>query len=69
MSSDGTIDVQWRKSSRSNGQGNCVETAVTNDGGRAVRDSKNRSGPTLRFTGDDWRAFIEGAKRGGFEAP
>ncbi|MGH3909142.1 MAG: DUF397 domain-containing protein [Pseudonocardiaceae bacterium] len=39
----------WRKSSRSGGGGECVEVARLADGARAVRDSKNPTGPTLRF--------------------
>jgi hypothetical protein len=41
---------KWRKSSFSGGgQGsNCVEV---NDAGTAVRDSKNPTGPELRFDG------------------
>lgn len=35
----------WRKSSRSSGQGNCVELANSLD---RVRDSKNPAGPALR---------------------
>jgi hypothetical protein len=48
----------WRKSSRSGGNGgNCVETA--SDGGAVlVRDTKdNGNGPVLRITADKWAAF------------
>lgn len=65
MSGDLTGAV-WRKSSRSNGQDNCVEIADLPDGGRAVRDSKDKSGPVLRFTAGEWRAFILGANAGEF---
>ncbi|WP_439675112.1 DUF397 domain-containing protein [Embleya sp. MST-111070] len=65
---DDLTGAVWRKSTRSNGDANCVETCVTGDGGRAVRDSKDKSGPILRFAGDEWRAFIVGAKCGGFDA-
>ncbi len=56
----------WRKSSRSGSNGQCTEVR---DRGEAVdvRDSKNRSGPMLTFTPDEWRAFIEGAKDGEFD--
>lgn len=40
----------WRKSTRSNERGTCVEVADLNNGGRAVRDSKDPTGPALRFT-------------------
>jgi hypothetical protein len=47
----------WRKSSYSgNSGGNCVEVA-----GQAsrvlVRDTADRTGPVLRFTGAAWRKF------------
>jgi len=53
---------KWRKSSYS-GQGNtCVEVATLPDGGRAVRDSKDKTGPILRFTSTEWHAFIKAVK-------
>ena len=58
----------WRKSSRSNGQNNCVEIAELADGGRAVRNSKdNGTGSVLVFTAGEWSAFIGGAKDGEFD--
>jgi Domain of unknown function (DUF397) len=54
----------WRKSTYSNGSGgNCVEVADLPDG-RAVRDSKHPHGPTLAFTRDQWRAFVQSIKAG-----
>ena len=49
--------TNWRKASYSNAGGNCVEVADLDDGGRAVRDSKDRSGPVLLFTAAEWQAF------------
>ncbi|MFJ6197752.1 DUF397 domain-containing protein [Micromonospora sp. NPDC092111] len=51
--------MDWRTSSRSSGNGNCVEVAA--DGGRiAVRDSKDRGGPALVFPPSAWTAFVTG---------
>lgn len=57
----------WRKSPRS-GHSDCVEVAVM-DGEVAVRDSKNRQGPVLRFTPSEWAAFIAGVEDGEFRLP
>ncbi|MEV0429942.1 DUF397 domain-containing protein [Micromonospora sp. NPDC050495] len=52
-------DAQWRKSTRSNGQGgNCVEVADNLPDVVAVRDSKDPSGPVLAFAPAAWRAFL-----------
>jgi hypothetical protein len=54
----------FRKSSHSGQENNCVEIAPTTTGGRAVRDSKSRRGPVLRFGPAPWQAFLAGAKAG-----
>lgn len=59
--------VTWKKSTRSNGSGDCVETARLADGSHAVRDSKNPNGAILMFTASEWRAFVEGVKDGEFD--
>lgn len=62
-----TDTVVWRKSSFSAGNGQCVETASLVEG-VAVRDSKDPSGPVLRFTSPAaWAAFLEGVKAGEFD--
>jgi hypothetical protein len=67
MSNDANAHVTWKKSTRSNGSGDCVEVAELPDGQRLVRDSKNPNGGLLTFTTSEWRAFIEGAKDGEFD--
>ncbi len=59
-------NARWFKSSRSSGNGQCVEVAVQPDG-VAVRDTKNREAGHLEFTLDEWNAFISGAKDGEFD--
>jgi hypothetical protein len=50
----------WHKPSRSAGANNCVEVAHTH-GWTALRDSKNKTGPILIFTDDEWSTFIKDA--------
>lgn len=59
-------ELTFQKSTRSGPvNDNCVEVALF-DGGAAVRDSKNPSGPVLLFTDAEWNAFGEGFKAGEF---
>ena len=53
---------RWRKSIRSANEGNCVEVADNLPGVVLVRDSKDRSGPTLAFRPAAWRSFVALAK-------
>jgi Domain of unknown function (DUF397) len=66
MSSD-LISATWRKSTRSMSATNCVEVADLTGGDRAVRDSKNQTGPALMFTTAAWAAFTAGVKSGEFD--
>ncbi len=60
--------AEWKKSTRSNGSGNCVEVATNLPGVVAVRDTKDKgAGPILTFTPDEWNAFIGGTKDGEFD--
>jgi hypothetical protein len=54
----GLAATAWRKSSASSVNGNCVEVASLPAGRMAVRDSKDKNGPILRFSRDEWHQFI-----------
>ncbi|GAB3481307.1 DUF397 domain-containing protein [Amycolatopsis cihanbeyliensis] len=58
----------WRTSSFSGGNGGqCVEVAEAPEGGRYVRDTKDRTRPAHYFTPAEWDAFIRGVKAGEFD--
>ncbi len=65
MSSTGLPNLQWRKSSYSNGQANCVEVASMKDRYTivAVRDSKAPDSNGLTFTAPAWQQFTDTVKR------
>jgi Domain of unknown function (DUF397) len=50
--------AQWRISTHSANGSTCVEVARNLPGIVAVRDSKDRQGPVLTFTPDQWQTFI-----------
>jgi len=63
-------DVRWRKASYSNSNGSCVEVGVKRTSAGEtylVRDTKDRSGPMLAFTTDEWNSFTAGVKDGEFD--
>ncbi len=54
--------IAWRKASYSTGNGgNCVEVG-TAPRVVAVRDTKDRTGPALAFSPQDWKAFTRRVK-------
>lgn len=59
--------ANWRKSTRSGNQGNCVEVADNLADVVAVRDSKDPHGPALTFEPTAFAAFVAGAKAGEFD--
>lgn len=60
--------IVWQKSSRSVGDGACVEVAFT-DCYVLVRDSKHRNGPILELTVDSWVSLIESIKQRLLDSP
>ncbi len=56
----------WRKSSRSNDQGLCVEVADNLIGVVGVRDSKDLAGPVLAVSPAGWAAFVAATKANAF---
>jgi Domain of unknown function (DUF397) len=61
-------NLNWIKSSLSYANGNCVQVAgLPDDEIIRIRDSKKPRGPVLKFTPDEWDAFIGGVLNGEFD--
>jgi hypothetical protein len=67
--------VRWKKSTRSAGNGACVEVAfiagvVASEGVSsevvAVRDSKDSEGPVLQFGSTAWQGFVASVRQDRF---
>jgi hypothetical protein len=54
--------AEWRKSSYSSQDGNCVEVARNVPGLVAVRDSKEPDGAKLVVSRETWRVFVRGVR-------
>jgi hypothetical protein len=63
-----TSGPSWIKSSLSFANGNCVEVADLPEGGVGVRNSRDPKGAVLRFTPDEWHAFVGGVVNGEFDS-
>lgn len=60
--------LRFRKSSRSEQSGHCVEIALSG-GGAAVRDSKNATGPMLQFSGAVLLPLVGKVRTGSLDLP
>lgn len=61
------MSPEWVKSSLSFANGNCVQVSDLPGGDVGVRNSNNPDGPVLRFTPDEWHAFVGGVRNGEFD--
>jgi hypothetical protein len=59
--------ASWRKSSFSNDQGECVETAQLDSGAIAVRNSNAPDAGVVLFTRAELNAWVKGCKAGEFD--
>lgn len=57
-----TDSLDWRVSSYTGSEGNCVEVATASRSVH-VRDTKDRSGPALAFTAPEWHTFLTDVKQ------
>jgi hypothetical protein len=61
--------TNWRKSSYSTYNGNCVEIGHLDGPIIGVKDAKRHGrGPVLAFTQDEWSAFLGGIKAGEYDS-
>ncbi|MFI6227934.1 DUF397 domain-containing protein [Micromonospora echinospora] len=60
------LDSEWRTSSRSGGNGACVEVRYA-DHAIQVRDTRDRQGPVLGFGPAQWIGFVEDVKASTFD--
>ncbi|GAA1937761.1 DUF397 domain-containing protein [Kitasatospora viridis] len=65
MNSNEPSALNWRTSSYSSANGQCIEVA-TAAGAVATRDSKDPDGPALTFPAVEWLGFIENVKARSF---
>jgi hypothetical protein len=68
MLRDEIVALKWRKSTRSIGNGQCIEAARLSDGRLAMRDSQDTCGPIISVTQRGWHSFVNGIKDGEFDS-
>lgn len=66
MTSETLPGLRWRKSSRSNTKGHCVEVAFADDA-VVTRDSKHREGGVLAFSRGGWTSFVQAIRTDRFQ--
>lgn len=57
----------WTKSSRSTGNGACVEVKSPATAAVVVRDSKDPQGPVLTFSPEAWASFVTDVDTGSYD--
>jgi hypothetical protein len=62
------VPQHWLKSSLSYANTNCVEVSDLKSGFVGMRNSRDVAGPVLRFTPDEWNAFLGGIRKGDFDS-
>ncbi|MEU3297512.1 DUF397 domain-containing protein [Streptomyces longwoodensis] len=62
-----TLNVEWVKSAKSAGAGQCVELAPLPEGRVAFRNSTDPTGPALVFEAGELDAFLDGVKKNEFD--
>lgn len=65
--SGGESVLNWKKSSSSYANGNCVQVAGLSDSVIRIRNSRDVNGPVLTFTAAEWDAFLAGVRNGEFD--
>ncbi|MGQ4484259.1 DUF397 domain-containing protein [Streptomyces sp. SAS_281] len=60
------VKAAWIKSRKSEANGMCVQVAALPNGGYAMANSTDATGPALIFTAEEMDAFIEGVRQGDF---
>lgn len=63
---ESTLRATYKRSSYCS-TGACVEVIRLENGDVSLRDSKNPTKEALRFTTEEWSAFLKGVKAGEFE--